>query len=229
MVLHGRRRSRRLRPRRRALLAALLPEIEIRLPESGRIADPRAAFGFPPGAPLWLEIGFGAGEHLAWRAARHRGAGHVGCEAFVDGVAALLARVEAEGLRNVRVFPDDARRLVAALPDSCLARVFALFPDPWPKTRHRKRRLLSAAFVDELARVMAPGAELHFATDHRGYLRWAFARLVPHRAFAWRARGPEDWRRRPAGWPETRYEAKARAAGRACVHARFARRRGAGA
>ena len=224
MALYGRRRRRRLRAGRRALLAERLPEIAVRVPYSGRIADPWAEFGIERAAPLWLEIGFGAGEHLAWQAAHRRDAAIVGCEAFVDGVAGLLARVAAEGLANVRIFPDDARTLVAALPDSCLARVFILFPDPWPKARHRKRRLVSAAFLDDLARTMRAGAELRIATDHAGLRDWMLARLLAHRRFAWTAREAADWRRRPADWPETRYERKARAAGRACAYLRFVRR-----
>ena len=196
----------------------------VRLPDSGRIADPRAALGFDRAAPLWLEIGFGAGEHLAWQAARRPDAAVLGCEAFVEGIARLLARIEEERLANVRVFPGDARLLVAALPDACLARVFALFPDPWPKRRHWKRRLMSAAFLDDLARTMAPGAELRAATDHPALRNWMLARLLAHPAFAWTAREAADWRRRPPDWPPTRYERKALAAGRECVFLRFARR-----
>ena len=225
-MLYGRRSRRRLAPRRRALLETLLPRLRVDIPETGRIDDPCAAFGFAAGAPLWLEIGFGAGEHLAQQAARRPRVGFVGCEAFIDGVAALLSRVEAEGLANIRVFPDDARRLVAALPDRCLGRVFALFPDPWPKARHHKRRLMAAGFLDDLARAMAPGAELRLATDHVGLRRWMLARLLAHRAFAWASREADDWRRRPPDWPETRYERKASAAGRACVYLRFVRREG---
>ena len=225
-MLYGRRRRRRLAPRRRAILETLLPRLRIDIPETGRVDDPRITFGFPAAAPLWLEIGFGAGEHLAWHATRRRDTAFIGCEAFIDGVAALLSKTEAEELANVRVFPDDARRLVSALPDRCLDRVFVLFPDPWPKARHRKRRLVSTEFLDDLARAMAPGAELRLATDHAGLRRWMLARLLAHRAFAWLEREAGDWRRRPPDWPETRYERKARAAGRACVYLRFARREG---
>lgn len=223
-ALYGRRRGPRLRARRRALLAGLLPKLRVDLSASVRIADARAAFGAGPAAPLWLEIGFGGGEHLAWQAARRPDATVVGCEAYLNGIASLLARVEDGGLANVRVFPDDARALVAALPGGCLERVFVLFPDPWPKRRHHRRRLLQAAFVDDLARVMAPGAELRLATDHPGYCRWILARLLPHPAFAWTARTPADWRTRPDASPETRYEQKARHAGRRAIWLRFLRR-----
>ena len=224
MAVYGRRRGGRLRPARRALLETLMPRLAVRLPETGRIADPRAALGFPPGAPLWLEIGFGGGEHAAWQAAQNPRAAIVACDAWIGGGARLLAAIESGGLANIRIFPDDARPLLAALPDACLARVFALFPDPWPKTRHWKRRLIQPAFLDELARAMADGAELRLATDHPGYRRWMLARLLVHPAFAWTARAPEDWRRRPADWPPTRYERKALAAGRDCVWLAFRRR-----
>ncbi len=224
MVLYGRRRGGRLRPRRRALLDTLLPTVGVGIPESGRIADPWSALGIERAVPLWLEIGFGGGEHLVWQAARRRDVAIVGCEAYVDGVARLLASIEDANLTHVRVFPDDARPLVAALPEACLSRVFALFPDPWPKTRHHKRRLITTAFLNDLARTMVNGAELRLATDHPGYRNWMLARTLTHRAFAWTARGAADWRRRPADWPETRYERKARAAGRECVYLRFVRR-----
>ncbi len=223
-MLHGRRRGPRLRPQRRALLESALPKLRIHLPESGAIADPWAAFNFAADAPLWLEIGFGGGEHLAWQAEHHPHAAILGAEAFVNGIAAALSHIRGAGLTNIRIFPDDARPLVAALPSACLARVLILFPDPWPKTRHHKRRLLSAAFLDELARVMAAGAELRLATDHRGYCRWILARLLAHPAFAWHTPTPADWRHRPPDWPETRYERKATNAGRACTYLRFQRR-----
>jgi tRNA (guanine-N7-)-methyltransferase len=223
-VLYGRRRGPRLRPRRRELVAELLPKLTIAPPADGRIDDPLALFPPASRGGLWLEIGFGAGEHLAWQAAAHPGVAFIGCEAFVNGIARLLTTIEAQGLTNIRLFPDDARALLPGLPDRALDRVFVLFPDPWPKRRHHKRRLIDRAFVDALARVMNDGAELRIATDHRGYCRWMLACLLPHRAFAWTAQRREDWSRRRADWPLTRYEAKALAAGAECVYLRFVRR-----
>ncbi|HKX08742.1 MAG TPA: tRNA (guanosine(46)-N7)-methyltransferase TrmB [Stellaceae bacterium] len=211
-MLYGRRRGRRLRPGQRDLFASLLPELRIDLPEEGRL-DPQRLFPAPP-AELWLEIGFGAGEHLAEQAAAHPEVGLLGAEVFENGVVKLLAEVRRRDLGNIRILVDDARLLLAALPDASLGRVFILFPDPWPKARHHKRRMVSPGTLDQLARTMKTGAELRLATDDIGYLR-AMLELVPvHPAFTWEARGPADWLQRPADWPATRYEAKAVAAGR---------------
>jgi tRNA (guanine-N7-)-methyltransferase len=211
-LLYGRRRGRRLRPGQRDLLASSLPQLRIDLPERGSL-DPQRLFPLPP-AEIWLEIGFGAGEHLAEQAAAHPDVGFLGAEVFENGVVKLLAELQRRKLGNVRLFVDDARLLLAALPDACLGRVFILFPDPWPKLRHHKRRMVSPSTLDQLARVMKDGTELRLATDDIGYLR-AMLELVPaHPAFAWPARGPADWLRRAADWPATRYEAKAVAATR---------------
>ncbi len=190
----------------------MLPELAIDLPEHGSL-DPQRLFAIPP-TEIWLEIGFGAGEHLAEQAAAHPDVGFLGAEVFENGVVKLLAELRRRNLDNVRVLVDDARLLLAALQDACLGRVFILFPDPWPKARHHKRRMVSPGTLDQLARTMKSGAELRLATDDLSYLR-AMLELVPlHPAFAWTARGPADWLKRPADWPATRYEAKAAAAGR---------------
>jgi tRNA (guanine-N7-)-methyltransferase len=223
--VYGRRRGPKLRPHRRALLAELLPRVTYPVPRAGRIADPLAPFGHRRWRALWLEIGFGAGEHLAAQAAAHADVAMIGCEPYLNGVARLLSAIEAAGLDNIRIHADDARALIEALPDACLGKVFMLFPDPWPKTRHHKRRLVSEPFLTELARVMCDGAELRLATDEPPYWRWMLARLIGHPAFAWTARGPEDWSTRPPDWPETRYEKKALAAGRSCAYLAFLRRR----
>ena len=219
--LYGRRRGRPLRRHRRDLVATLLPEIAVHLPDAGRL-DPAALFE-PPVDEIWLEVGFGAGEHLAEQARGNPRIGFIGCEPFINGIAGLLARIAAEGLANVRIYPDDARRLMAALPDASIGRMFVLFPDPWPKARHHKRRFISRATLDGLARVLRDGAELRLATDHAEYCRWMLDCLQRHPAFAWLARGPGDWRERPPDWPATRYEAKARAAEARPVFLRFRR------
>jgi tRNA (guanine-N7-)-methyltransferase len=220
--VHGRRRGRPLRPGQRRLRQDLLPLLAIKLPETGPI-DPAALFETRPGS-VWLEIGFGAGEHLAAQAAAHPDIGFIGVEVFENGVARLVGEIARSGLGNIRVFPDDARVLLDALAPASLGRVFILFPDPWPKTRHHKRRLVSAATLDRLAVLMRPGAELRLATDDRDYLAWMLEHATLHPAFEWLARGPADWRERPPDWPPTRYEEKARAAGRAPAFLRFARR-----
>jgi tRNA (guanine-N7-)-methyltransferase len=218
--VYGRRRSHRLRPGRRRLLTEFLPQVELVVPETGRI-DPAGLFADP--RPLWLEIGFGGGEHLAAQAAAHPERGLIGCEPYIDGVARLLALAEAERLQNLRVVVDDARLLLDALPDRCLERIFVLFPDPWPKTRHHKRRIVNATTAAQFARLLVPAGELRLATDDMGYARWMLQVLWPVRQLAWLARRPGDWQERPPDWPATRYEGKALAAGRRCVYLRFKR------
>lgn len=159
---------------------------------------------------VWLEIGFGAGEHLLWQAERNPQVGLIGAEPFINGVAKLLSKLAAEPLRNnIRLHTGDARDIIAALPDESLGRVFILFPDPWPKTRHHKRRFIQMEMLDELARVMKKGAELRFASDDKTYVAYALERLMAHDKFQWTASCAEDWRSRPADWPPTRYEIKA--------------------
>lgn len=226
-VLYGRRRGRKLRPGREQLLRSLLPRVAIRPPDAGGRLDPRAAFPAPPG-DVWLEIGFGAGEHLAFQARAHPDIGLIGCEAYLNGVASLLSYIDREGLANIRVVADDARPLLEALPDASIGRAFLLYPDPWPKSRHRKRRFISWDNLELLARVLKDGAELRFATDEPGYLVWTLEHLIRHPAFVWLARSPADWRTRPADWPPTRYELKATRQGRVCTYLSFERRRRSG-
>ncbi len=212
-MLYGRRRGRPLHPSQQIAINETLPRLAFGLPAAGEL-DPRSLFARPPGA-VWLEIGFGGGEHLAVLAERHRDIGFIGCDVFENGIAKLLAEVERRHLGNVRLLIDDARLLVAALPASSIARVFILFPDPWPKERHKKRRIVSLETLDALARVMTDGAELRLATDDPDYFAVMLERVTGHHAFEWLARRPADWRERPPDWPATRYEEKARAAGRA--------------
>jgi tRNA (guanine-N7-)-methyltransferase len=221
-LVFGRRRGRALGPGRKALIEELLPRLRLAIPGSGRL-DPWPLFGAAP-RPIWLEIGFGAGEHLAVQAERHGDIGFLGCEVFENGIARLLAEIEHRRLANIRLFTDDARLLLAALPPASIDRVFILFPDPWPKARHKKRRLVSVETLDRLAAVMPGGAELRLATDDGDYLSWMLERVTRHPAFEWPARRPAEWRERPADWPPTRYEEKARAAGRQPFFLGFRRR-----
>jgi tRNA (guanine-N7-)-methyltransferase len=231
-AFYGRRAGRPLRPGLKALLKELLPRLEIELPASGMPLDPARLFTpAPAGRPrdtwpekLWLEIGFGGGEHLAWQAARHPETGLIGAEYFLNGIAALLRRVRDGGLENVRIYQGDGRDLLDALPENALDRVFILFPDPWPKARHHKRRLIQNATLDRLAALMKDGVELRFATDDMDYLRWSLERLIGHPDFEWLARRPGDWRDRPDDWPPTRYEEKALRQGRHAIYLRFRRR-----
>lgn len=219
---YGRRKGRPLRKGQQHLIDTLLPGLAIALPDSGKL-DPRALFPHQP-KEVWLEIGFGGGEHLAEQARTHPDTGLIGCEVFLNGIATLLAQVSSLGVSNVRIHPEDARDLLDALPDSCLDRVFLLFPDPWPKRRHADRRFIQPANLDLLARLMKPGAEFRVASDDPAYVGWALAHLVRHPAFAWTARRPADWRARTPDWPGTRYESKALREGRQPVFLRFIRR-----
>ena len=201
----------------------LLPRLRLDLPAGDDRLDPATSFDRPLD-DLWLEIGFGGGEHTAHQAKANPRIGVIACEAFVNGIASLLAHLERESLRNVRIYPEDGRRLLARLPDACLGRVFVLFPDPWPKKRHAERRLIGPATLQALARCMKDGAELRVASDQMFYIRWTLEHACSHPAFAWTAREPADWRTRPADAIETRYEAKARAKGLTPAYLTFRRR-----
>jgi tRNA (guanine-N7-)-methyltransferase len=220
-LIYGRRKGHRLRPGRQRLLDQALPKLQVDLPERGPL-DPASLFARRP-ERLWLEIGFGGGEHLAGQAAAHPEVGLIGCEPFVSGIARLLSLIEAQGLTNVRLFTDDARLLMQALPGGSLERIFVLFPDPWPKTRHHKRRIVNPATAAEFARLLQPGGEVRLATDDMSYARAMLLALRGHPGLQWQAERPKDWRERLPDWPMTRYEDKALAAGRTCVYLRFLR------
>ena len=222
--VHGRRLGYRLRPGRQALLERALPRLRLDLPAGDRARIDVSGLFPAPVRDLWLEIGFGAGEHLAHQLRTDPAAGAIGCEPFVHGVAGLLRHLEADGTADrVRIFPDDARLLVERLPAACIGRLFVLFPDPWPKKRHHKRRLIDTETVAEFARVMKDGAEFRWASDDTGYAEWTLARVAANGAFVRAAAGPRVGHGRPADWPETRYERKARAEGRTPVFLRFVR------
>ena len=160
------------------------------------------------GGGVVLEIGFGGGEHLVTQACAHPEQRFIGVEPFLNGVASCLRHIEESGVQNVRLHQGDARDVIARLPDASLDRVYILFPDPWPKARHHKRRLIQPAFLDELARVMKPGAELRFATDWANYASWTLEHVTRDPRFVWLAERAEDWRTPWPGHVTTRYEAK---------------------
>ena len=220
-VLYGRRQGPGLRPGRRQLLETRLPELGFTV-EPGKPCDPFALFPARPHA-IWLEIGFGGGEHLTAQAQTHPDIGFIGVEPFINGVARLLAAAEALGLANIRVLMDDARLLLDVLPDATIDRAFVLFPDPWPKARHKKRRIVNGTTVAALARAMRAGGELRLATDDADYARWMLAAVLADGRFEWLAERADDWRTRPPDWPPTRYEEKATAVGRRPVFLRFCR------
>ncbi|HZZ60482.1 MAG TPA: tRNA (guanosine(46)-N7)-methyltransferase TrmB [Roseiarcus sp.] len=217
-TLYGRSRGRALRPGQNRLLANALPTVEI-APDA--LGSP-GLFPFEP-RQVWLEIGFGSGEHLIDRAKANPDVGLVGCEPFLNGVVAALSAIEREKVANVRLRRGDAQALVEAAPDAFFARVFILYPDPWPKRRHHKRRVVSEAMIEALARVMRSGGELRFATDIDDYAGWTLRRFRASPHFRWTASRAEDWRIPWPDWRPTRYESKAHRAGGDSVYLTFVR------
>ena len=215
-TFYGRRKGHALSTRQKNLLKNLLPDLAIELPgEEGGSLDPATLFG-PTKSTCWLEIGFGKGEHLAWQAERHPQVGFIGCEPYINGVVGLLTRIEQQNLSNIRICPDEAQPLLAALPRHSLGRVFLLHPDPWLKRRHRDRRFVSQENLDRLAYVMVSGAELRIGTDSPQYVDWTKEQMARRHDFRPMTElgvagsdsdGLDDW-------PPTRYQTKAERQGR---------------
>ena len=217
---YGRRGGHKLRAGRQKLVDELLPQIS--LASTVEQIDLVSEFGAAM-RDIWLEVGFGAGEHLAAQAQANPDIGFIGCEPFINGVATLLAQIDQHKLTNIRIFEDDARRLLPRLPEGAIGRGFVLFSDPWPKTRHHRRRFIEPDNLDALARVLKDGADLRFASDHTGYVSWALEHVTRHPGFEWPVRSFRDWRQTPNDWVQTRYESKALARGEACAYLRFCR------
>jgi tRNA (guanine-N7-)-methyltransferase len=207
----GRRKGKKLRAGQADLFGTLLPRL--RLDPAQDLSNPAGLFGREVDE-VWLEIGFGGGEHLLARARANPGVGIIGCEPFVNGMAKMLAAIDAEGLDNIRLYDGDAGDMIAALPAACLSRVYLLYPDPWPKRRHNKRRFVSDERLAQIARIMKPGARFYFASDIDHYVGWTLVRLARSPHLRWQASCADDWRRPFEDWPGTRYEAKALREGR---------------
>jgi tRNA (guanine-N7-)-methyltransferase len=204
--LYGRSKGKKLRTEQSELIEKLLPQIAI--PEEGALGSV-ALFGDQ--RTMHFEIGFGGGEHLACRADMLPDHGFIGCEPFVNGVAQALTHIRDGGLRNVRLHMGDALEALRRVPDGSLSFVYLLHPDPWPKARHAKRRMMNDGPVAMIAAKLKRGGEFRFGTDHAVYLRHALMVMQRHRdAFEWLCDKASDFQTRPGGWPETRYEAKAR-------------------
>ena len=218
--LYGRSKGKALRAAQAGRIEGLLPKVAIDL-EALR-AGPQALFAEPKAA-FRLEIGFGGGEHLAAMASADPDIGFLGVEPFLNGVAKLLAAVEADGIANLRLLRGDGRDVLARLPDASLDRVYLLYPDPWPKRRQRKRRIVDAGFLAEVARVLRPGGEFRFASDIDDYVGWTLARVFAEPRLDWLAREAADWTLPWDGWHRTRYEAKAIREGRVPTYLRFRR------
>jgi len=216
--LYGRRQGHKLRVGQAALVEETLGALSV--PEAGPIDGP-ALFG--DDRPLELEIGFGAGEHLAGQAAMRPETGFIGCEPFLNGVVGALGHIRDGRLTNVRLHMGDALDVVERLPDASLSRVYLLHPDPWRKARHAKRRMVNHGPLDVIAAKLKPGAEFRLGTDDPTYCRWAMMVMNQRRDFVWQARQPADFLVRPDDWPETRYERKARRQGHEVWYFRYIR------
>ncbi|WP_419809118.1 tRNA (guanosine(46)-N7)-methyltransferase TrmB [Sphingomonas sp.] len=216
--LYGRSKGHKLRQGQAALIDAMLPAVSV--PEAGPL-DAVTLFG--TGMPLELEIGFGGGEHLAAQAAARPDTGFIGCEPFLNGVVQALGHLRDGGLGNVRLHMGDARDVIDRLPDASLDRVYLLHPDPWPKARHAKRRMVNHGSLDAIAAKLKSGGEFRLGTDDPTYCRWAMMVMGQRRDFRWTADSARDFLERPEDWPETRYERKARRHGHEVWYFRYAR------
>ena len=216
--LYGRSSGHKLRKSQQDLVDNLLPQIEV--PEEGEVT---AVSLFGEDRPLHFEIGFGAGEHLAFRADLLPDHAFIGCEPFLNGVATALGHVRDKHLPNVRIWKGDALEVLRRIPDGALSFLYLLHPDPWPKARHAKRRMINHGPLDLIAARMEPGGEFRFGTDDPVYCRWAMMIMGQRRDFEWLAESARDSLVRPGGWPETRYEAKARREGREVWYFRYRR------
>ena len=205
----GRRSGKKLHGGQQAVFDATLPALEIKL--TGRL-DPRSLF--PATERIIIEIGYGGGEHLALEAQRHPRTGYIGCEVFTGGIGKMVQTIAAQGLSNIRLFTDDALKLLLQLPDASVDEIYLLYPDPWPKTRHHKRRFVSPTTLAELARVLRPDGLFHFATDIEDYANWTLAHIVRAPEFSFAPEKPGCWHDPYPGWEATRYEQKARREGR---------------
>jgi len=216
--LYGRSSGHKLRKGQQELVEMLLPQIEV--PEEGEIGSTRL---FSDDRILHFEIGFGSGEHLADRADMLPDHGFIGCEPFLNGVVGALAHIREGELTNVRLHMGDALEVVERLPDASLERVYLLHPDPWPKARHAKRRMMNHGPLDLIAAKLKPGGEFRLGTDDPTYCRWSMMVMNQRRDFDWQATRASDFLTRPADWPETRYERKARRHGHEVWYFRYAR------
>lgn len=216
--LYGRRQGHKLRAGQAQLLEQLLPQIEV--PEEGPVSS-RLLFG--DDRPLHFEIGFGSGEHLAYRADLLPDHGFIGCEPFLNGVVGALQHIRDGFVPNIRLHMGNALDILSRVPDGALSFVYLLHPDPWPKARHAKRRMMNHGPLDMIAAKLKPGGEFRLGTDHPIYCRWSMMIMNQRRDFDWLAQAPKDFLVRPGGWPETRYEAKARRLGHEVWYFRYRR------
>ena len=221
---YGRLKGKHLRPSQQAYLQEDLEKlspgaVDWNVNPDRKPIDLQSLFG---GRPLWLEIGFGGGEHMVHQAMQNRDTGFIGCEPYINGVAMLLGKIRKEQCDNIRIYPGDIRDMFDVLPEASVARAFLLYPDPWPKKRHHRRRFVTPEHLEPLARVMQPGAIFRVATDIPDYVRQTL-QMVPKHGFEWLCEGPSDWREPWSDWISTRYEQKALREGRTPHYLTFRR------
>mgnify|MGYP000424267456 FL=1 len=221
-VFYGRRQGHKLHPKQARLVESFLPGINI----IDFAASPMRAFTHDSFEPenLVMEIGFGGGEHLAAQAEANPNVGFIGCEPFLNGVAKLLNHIQQNDLQNIRIHDEDARDLIELMPDSCLAAVYLLYPDPWPKKKHHKRRFINPENLHHIHRLLQPDGVFYLSSDIPDYISWALMHMRDHGGFEWQARASADWQNPFAGWVRTRYEEKALVAGRTPTYLRFQHR-----
>ncbi len=224
---YGRKQGKSLRPSQVGYMEQDLGELAVPMVSWEENPDrhdikPQTLFKDPQ--QVWLEIGFGGGEHMVHQAANNPDVGIIGCEPYINGIAMLLGKIRAAGVSNVAIHPGDARDLFDVLPDGSIDRAFLLYPDPWPKSRHHRRRFVNPEFLDPLAKALRPGAILRIATDIEDYVRQTLEQLIAHPDFEWLAEGPADWRQPWEDWQSTRYEIKALREGRTPHYLTFRRR-----
>lgn len=219
--VYGRRQGKPLKKASKERLEKYFPKYSISLVCDK--LDLTSLFNHSP-EEYWLEIGFGKGEHLVAQAKANPNIGFIGCEPFLNGVSGLIDHIDRENVTNIRFFMDDARLLMDALPNQSLSKAFILFPDPWRKKRHYKRRVVSPGNIKVLSRILKEGSQLRIGTDHHDYCRWILARLMENPDFTWQSETPDDWHIRPDDWPATRYELKALEAGRLSAYMTFLRK-----
>lgn len=208
-AFYGRRSGKKLHKGQEVLFETLLPELSLDIASP---VDP--AVLFPKADRIHLEIGYGGGEHLARMAGQNPQDGFIGSEVFTGGIGKLLEAIDNGGLENIALFPDDVIKLLAVMPERCVEAIYVLYPDPWPKLRHHKRRLIQFSMLDHFARVLKPGGVFRFATDIEDYANWTLSHVLAHSGFDWPILPARAWHTPYPGWTPTRYEQKARREGR---------------
>lgn len=218
LPFYGRRKGRSLRNNSKRLLEELLPAYLV--PDN--TTDPAALFANNP-RKLYLEVGFGGGEHLAMVAKNHPENAYIGAEPFLNGVSSFLKYCQNEDLKNVRIWPDDIRLQLLYWPNGCLDGIFIMFPDPWPKIRHSSRRIINKDNLASFARLIKAGGSLRMASDHAYAKNWILSEILENPYFEWLVESSEDWNVQPKDWPETRYMRKALKEGRRPAWFKFKR------